>query len=840
MRRSARIGIGLGMVALVTSVLPSFAGTPHDGTVANRPVSWTPSVQDGGGVFGVATVGDITVAGGNFTQVLERGAASPVTRNNIFAFDSTGKISTTFVPTVPNRVWDVIPAGDGQSVYVGGQFGNVNGAGRTNKVARINVNTGQVVSTFKPPSIDGKVMDLELANGKLYVGGYFKTVGGQPRTSLAALDPTTGADTGTVNLTFSDVFRETTSSRLPSGYNGVGVERFAMSPDGSRLVAIGNFRTVNGQSRVQVAVVDTSGPTATLADWSTTRFSMACSASFPTYTLGVDISPDGKYFVVGTGGAFNGGVASGTLCDSVSRFELDTTGANQQPTWVDYVGGDTTTAIHITGAAVYTGGHFRWMNAPFLADREGPGSVGRKGLSALDPRNGLPLNFNAGKLPLNWGVGRFVSNSQGLWVGHDGDTLGGDPAGRIGLFPLEGGKTTSPDNTGSLPGTVFQAGKAEAQTGPAPVLYRVNAGGPGVQALDNGPDWEADQGTTSPWRTSGSSTASTTRVFTPSPAVPASTPPSIFSTARVDPRNGTNLEWNFPVTTGVPLQVRLYFANDASATRPRQMDVSVENQLRLDNYDIINEVGTTTGTVKTFDIPAAANDGNVDIDFAHVLDNPLLFLTGIENPRVNGIEIVRTDVPPPSDGTDDLVTTPLTESSAGTPTQIDNGGIDWSSARGAFMVDGRVYTGWADGTLRWRPLFNNDNTFGTERVVDLYGLTEFAQELPTIRAMWFDRDLGRLYYVRRNTNQLYYRYFTPESSIVGAVRFTPTDASGIDWGKVRGGFLANGRLYFSSTDGSLKSVGWAAGGTSGTVQDVSGPAVDGVDWNGGPLFLQVR
>ena len=828
MKWSARIAGGLGAALLLAPMMPAQAGVQHDRVVATTPASWTPIVEDGGGVFGTATVGSTTVIGGSFSQVRARNGTL-YTRNNIAAFNSSGTVSTAFVPDIALRVWDVISAGDGVSVFVGGQFNNVSGVPQTNKIARINVNTGQVMTTFDSPGFDGKVMDLHLANGRLYAGGYFTTVGGVPRAGLVALDPNTGDDTGQVNITFADVFRQSTTASIPSGYSGVGVERFAMTPDGSRLIAIGNFRTVGGLPRVQVAMIDTSVTPATVTDWSTTRYAPACHQNFPTYTMGIDTSPDGRYFVIGTGGAFNGGATSGTLCDSVARWEVDRVGPNQQPTWVDYMGGDSVTAIGVTGAAVYVGGHFRWANNPYVGDRVGPGTVKRAGLAALDVRNGLPLSFNAGKLPLNWGVMRFDATPQGLWVAHDGTTLGGQPAGGIGLLPVTGGKILPADNTGALPGNAYVVGRRNVPTGPSPVVYRVNAGGPLIPAFDGYADWAADQAFDSPYRNSGSNASSWTQAVTRTAAVPADTPSEIFSTERWDPGSLPELQWNFPVDAGVPLEVRLYFANGYSGTSQvgrRVFDVSLEEQVVLDNYDIIADTGATSrGTMKSF---AITSDGNVDIDLGHVVENPL----------INGIEIIRTDVPPPADNsTDDVFRNPLTETAATGSTQIANGGVDWSSARGSFMVDGRLYTGWADGTFTWRPF--NGTTFGTVRNINLYGLTQFSSELPGIRGMWFDRTTGRMYFTLAGQNQLYYRYFTPESNVVGAVRFTaPNTGSGIDWGRLSGGFLANGKLYFSSTDGTLKSVQWQDGAVPGTTTPVSGPGVDSLNWGSGSLFLQ--
>jgi hypothetical protein len=149
------------------------------------------------------------------------------------------------------------------------------------------------------------------------------------------------------------------------------------------------------------------------------------------------------------------------------------------------------------------------------------------------------------------------------------------------------------------------------------------------------------------------------------------------------------------------------------------------------------------------------------------------------------------------------------------------------------MIDNTLYTGWSDGTLKARTY--NGTTFGPAANVNLYGLTDFAKEIPNITGMFYDKSAGRLYYSLSGQPQLYYRYFTPQSQIVGAVRFNgPANGNGIDFGITSGMFLTGGNLYVgSSVTGHLDEVQWSNGTISGSAADVSG----GKDWRAKGMFL---
>lgn len=808
---SATALLGFGGAVQASEVVP-------DRIVSANPENFTPNVNQGR-VNAMVQVGNRVIAVGKFTSVSPAGSTSTITRNSIFAFNATtGAIDNSFVPNVGTKeVFDIVDAGDG-TVFIGGLFANVNGAKNTGKVARINATTGAVISTFKAPKINGEITDMQLSNGKLYVAGGFTTVAGQPRTVLAALNPTTGADTGTVDFAFSD----------PWNGGDLGVKHFDISDDGSTLVAVGNWRNVNGQSRPQIMMADLTGPTATLSGWATQRFTTNCAGVFDTYLRDVDIAPSGDYFVTAATGAYSGGVYSGTLCDSVSRWEIGSTSEGQNPTWVDYSGGDTLTQVKVAGPVIYVGGHMRWLNNPYASDAVGQGAVSREGLAALDPRNGLPFSWNPTRAR-GVGVWEFMTTAQGLWVGHDTNQTGKETRKRIALFPTAGGTQLPLENTGALPGDVYLVGQPANVTS-GHWVARVNAGGGTLLATDDGPDWASDSGDQpSTFHNTNSNAADWGNLaITRGANVPASTPTGIFQSERWSPNDSPNMQWDFPAPAGDHLTVRLYFSNGCSCTSSagqRAFDVTLDGTKVLDNYDIVADAGNQTGTMKSYSI---TSDGNVDIDFGHRNENPL----------INGIEIIDNDVPTPSPAdSDGVIDRSFNGTTVSNSHAVANGGVDWSSARGAVMIDNTLYTGWSDGTLKARTY--NGSSFGPASNVDLNGLTDFANEVPNITGMFFDKVTGRLYYTLSGQSSLFYRYFQPESRIVGAVRFTAAaNGNGIDWRNTSGLVLDGSTLYVgSSVTGNLAKVGWSGGALSGTASDVSGPGIDGNDWRARGTFV---
>ncbi|MEU7893538.1 hypothetical protein AB0B45_11805 [Nonomuraea sp. NPDC049152] len=386
-------------LAALVAVMP----IAHARVVATNPVDTTPHVLDGI-VNAITVVGDTVVVGGAFTEVSDASQSFTVERDNLFAYNlHTGEILPDFAPSFAEPVYALAP-GAGDTVYVGGSG-----------LVRLRMADGSAVESFDPRISGGTVSTLAMSGSKLYVGGDFTS----PRVALARLNATTGAPDPGFAI-------RPGAPRTPK----VKVHALAVSRD--RLIVDGSFTTLDGLPRAQLGLIDISHVRAKVADWRTDAYAATCMDVFPSYVRGLDVAPDGSYFViVTTGGPGRGG----KLCDSATRFETHATGVRVKPTWVNYTGGDSLYSVAVTGAAVYVGGHQRWMDNPRGRDSAGPGAVPREGIAAIHPRSGKALSWNPGR-ERGIGVKAFLAHKDGLLVGSDTTRLGREYHARIGMFPL--------------------------------------------------------------------------------------------------------------------------------------------------------------------------------------------------------------------------------------------------------------------------------------------------------------------------------------------------------------------------------------------------------------------
>lgn len=198
-----------------------------------RPTTFDPDLN--GSVLAMADAGNTIAVVGGFTRF----GGQP--RDYIAEFDvATGQPTGVRFPDPGPFVSAV--AADASSIYVGGSFLGLRSGTRTvrrTRLAALSRRNGSV--TAFNPAANGDVLDLTVANGTIYAGGFFSVIGGRARTGLAALTPA-----GTVTA-------------FNAGIDAGGIVN-VVAVDGSTVYFGGNFSTVGGLARDGLAAANaTSG-----------------------------------------------------------------------------------------------------------------------------------------------------------------------------------------------------------------------------------------------------------------------------------------------------------------------------------------------------------------------------------------------------------------------------------------------------------------------------------------------------------------------------------------------------------------------------------------------------
>jgi hypothetical protein len=335
------------------------------------PVKAVPdsTVTFDGTVETIAYAGDRIYVGGSFTHAIGRDGTR-VVRTRLAALDAKSGNLLTWNPRADGRVRTLTVSDRG--VFVGGDFGTVNGAAR-DSLAQLDPNTGGLTA-FKH-SVSGHVHALAAVGDRLYAGGTITTVDGVAVKRLAAFNLTTG---------------KLDAGWLPKASGTV----HAILPTTAGIFLGGGFGSINSASgTAHIASVDGAGavlPFRTKAPY--TVFSLTVSNN--TLYAGVD-GPGGRAMAV----------------DAVS-------GAVK---WEVTTDGDVRAVVRVRDL-IYIGGHYdRVCKSSRTGDKGAclDGSAVRIKLCAVDPAGNLQPwtadgNGSVGVLALaaSAGLGKVAAGGQ--------------------------------------------------------------------------------------------------------------------------------------------------------------------------------------------------------------------------------------------------------------------------------------------------------------------------------------------------------------------------------------------------------------------------------------------
>lgn len=238
------------------------------------PSSWNPVASDK--VLTLSQSGSSTFLGGNLTSV------NGMVRSGIAGINATTGVGDPAVRADTNNlVLALVASADGSRVYAAGSFTTVGGLSRTSLVA-VDTSTGNVDPNFVA-NTNGQSYALAFGGNALYAGGKYTEVNGVARVNMVKVDPATG----TVDRNF---IANTTG---PTGldYRDGMVEGLAVTSDGRRVFMAGAFTTLNSAG-VNGGLAVVNGATAAMLPNQLGGVRPQCSTSIGKFITFLVLSSD--------------------------------------------------------------------------------------------------------------------------------------------------------------------------------------------------------------------------------------------------------------------------------------------------------------------------------------------------------------------------------------------------------------------------------------------------------------------------------------------------------------------------------------------------------------------
>jgi hypothetical protein len=344
--------------------------------------NWNPNAD--GYVKTLSVSGNSVYAGGEFSII------GGQTRNFIACLDSTTGLSTNWNPNADGIIYTM--SAKGNSIFVGGNFRTIGGQTRL-RIACLDAATG-LVTNWNPnpngPNIT--VYVLSISGNKVYAGGIFDSMGGQPRYNIACLDATTG---------------HATDWNLNMKRSLVDVPILDIAISGNSVYVGGRFTSIGGQTRNNIACIDATSGLAT--DWNPNANGTVSA-----------LSVNGNNLYVGGGFTSIGGQTRNYIAciDTTTGLATD-----WNPNASFYV-----EALCVSGNNIYVGGDFKTI-----------GGQTRSRIACLDATTGLATDWNPNS---NSHVNALLVSGNSVYVGGEFESIGGQDRNYIACIDATTGLAT--------------------------------------------------------------------------------------------------------------------------------------------------------------------------------------------------------------------------------------------------------------------------------------------------------------------------------------------------------------------------------------------------------------
>jgi hypothetical protein len=371
-------------VLVATLALTLSSAGPVQAAYDDSPIgAWEPN----GAVLALAEHGGRVYVGGSFTSWRNIVTGTVVARTRLAALDAaTGAPIAGWTPTAGGAVKALAVSPDGQTLYVGGEFGQINGSAQS-RLAAITTASGALVPGWRA-STGGAVNAIVATGDRVIVGGSFGAINGVSRLRLGAVNPANG-------LVIASWIAHADHNVFALTAGGAG---------GSVLVG-GRFRSLDGAPRDYLGAVDPV--TGNVTAWQPPP---RCIDSNPCLVFSLAVGAGRVYAAVagpgGQGAAYD--LVTGEL-----RWHVDADGDVQAAAYSD--------------GNVYFGGHF----APIFAGTD------RTMLAAVNASTGALLPFAPTLETAYPGVQAMLATPSVLRVGGSFTNAGGTGLDRLAGYPVE-------------------------------------------------------------------------------------------------------------------------------------------------------------------------------------------------------------------------------------------------------------------------------------------------------------------------------------------------------------------------------------------------------------------